>query len=74
MSRVDRIRARLRGERGFTLTELLVVVAVGSIVMLATVNLIDASVRGSDEVLDRVDGLQKGTRTRRRSSRAPTAR
>lgn len=60
MSRVRDIRSRLRQERGFTLTELLVVVAVGGIVMLAAVNLIDASVRASDEVLDRVDGLQKG--------------
>ena len=49
-----------RDERGFTLTELLVVISVGGIVMLAAVNLIDASVRASDEVLDRVDGLGKG--------------
>lgn len=60
MTMIRRLRNRLRSQRGFTLTELLVVVGVGGIVMLAAVNLIDASVRASDEVLDRVDGLQKG--------------
>ena len=60
MSRLRDIRKRLRSERGFTLTELLTVIAVSSIVLVAAVNLIDASVRASDEVLDRVDGLQKG--------------
>lgn len=49
-----------RDERGFTLPELLMSVLIGTIVMLAAVNLIDASVRASDEVLDRVDGLGKG--------------
>jgi prepilin-type N-terminal cleavage/methylation domain-containing protein len=56
----SRLRRRLRSERGFTLTELLLAVSIGTIVMLAAVNLIDASVRASDEVLNRVDGLQKG--------------
>ena len=60
MTLIDRIRARLRSERGFTLTELLMAVLVSTIVMLAAVNLIDASVRASDEVLDRVDALGKG--------------
>ena len=60
MSPLPRIRRRLRSERGFTLTELLMAVLIGGIVMLAAVNLIDASVRASDDVLDRVDGLQKG--------------
>jgi prepilin-type N-terminal cleavage/methylation domain-containing protein len=57
---ISRLRRRLRSERGFTLTELLLAVSIGTIVMLAAVNLIDASVRASDEVLNRVDGLQKG--------------
>jgi prepilin-type N-terminal cleavage/methylation domain-containing protein len=57
---IPRLRSRLRSERGFTLTELLLAVSIGTIVMLAAVNLIDASVRASDEVLNRVDGLQKG--------------
>jgi prepilin-type N-terminal cleavage/methylation domain-containing protein len=60
VSTLDRIRSRLGSERGFTLTELLLAVSIGMIVMLAAVNLIDASVRASDEVLDRVDGQQKG--------------
>lgn len=60
MSLIPRLRRRLRSERGFTLTELLLAASIGTIVMLAAVNLIDASVRASDEVLDRVDGLQKG--------------
>jgi len=60
MKPLHRIRIRLRDERGFTLTELLMSVAIGMIVMLAAVNLIDASVRASDDVLDRVDGLGKG--------------
>lgn len=60
MRPLRRIRGRLRDERGFTLPELLMSVMIGTVVMLAAVNLIDASVRASDEVLDRVDGLGKG--------------
>ena len=58
------IRARLRqvrrDERGFTLTELLTAVAIGMVVIIAATNLIDASVRASGDVLDRVEALQKG--------------
>jgi prepilin-type N-terminal cleavage/methylation domain-containing protein len=54
------IRMRLRGQRGFTLIELLLAVTIGMIVVLAAVNLLDASVRGSDRVINRVEGFQKG--------------
>lgn len=60
MSAFDRIRSRLRSERGFSLIELLTAISIGTIVVFAAVNLIDASVRASNEVVNRMDGLQKG--------------
>ena len=60
MSLPARIRSRLRAERGFTLIELLVAISIGAIVVTAAINLMEASVRASNEVVDRFDGLQKG--------------
>ena len=60
MSALHRIRSRLRSERGFTLIELLTAISIGMIVVFAAVNLIDASVRASNETVNRMDGLQKG--------------
>ena len=60
MSPVARIRRRLRAERGFTLIELLVAISIGAIVVTAAINLMEASVRASNEVVNRFDGLQKG--------------
>jgi hypothetical protein len=54
------MRARLGGEGGFSLVELLVTASVGMVIVLATGNLLDASGRASAEVQDRVDGLQRG--------------
>jgi prepilin-type N-terminal cleavage/methylation domain-containing protein len=54
------MRSRLRAERGFTLIELLVAVAIGGIVVTAAINLMESSVRASNESVNRMDGLQKG--------------
>jgi prepilin-type N-terminal cleavage/methylation domain-containing protein len=57
---IDRLRARLRCERGFTLIEMLVASLVGVIVLLSLLNLLDASETASSRVTARVDGTQRG--------------
>jgi prepilin-type N-terminal cleavage/methylation domain-containing protein len=52
--------SRLRSEDGFSLTELLVAITVGSIVLLASMALLDSSQGASTRVQDRVDATQKG--------------
>jgi len=54
------LAARLRSEDGFTLTELLVAVLISTIVLLASMALLDASQGASVRVQDRVDATQKG--------------
>lgn len=53
-------RTRLASESGFSLVELLVTVALGMIVLLATGSLLEASGRASGGVQDRVDAVQRG--------------
>jgi prepilin-type N-terminal cleavage/methylation domain-containing protein len=60
VSPLARIRTRLRAERGFTLIELLVAIALGGIVVTAAINVMEASVRASNDSVNRMDGLQKG--------------
>jgi prepilin-type N-terminal cleavage/methylation domain-containing protein len=61
MSRlVDRIRARLRCERGFTLIEMLVASLVGMVVLFALLNLLDSAQNASSRTVARVDGTQRG--------------
>jgi prepilin-type N-terminal cleavage/methylation domain-containing protein len=60
MSRLARIRRRLRAERGFTLVEVLTAISLSSVVLVAAVNLMDSSVSASKDVVNRMDGLQKG--------------
>ncbi|MDQ3870661.1 MAG: hypothetical protein M3301_03470 [Chloroflexota bacterium] len=60
MAPTRRMRQRLAVEEGFTLIELLVSVSIGIVVVLATFNLLDASGRASNEVQNRVDGVQRG--------------
>jgi prepilin-type N-terminal cleavage/methylation domain-containing protein len=60
VSALARIRRRLRAERGFTLVELLTAISLGSIVLVAAINLMDSSVSASKDVVNRMDGLQKG--------------
>jgi prepilin-type N-terminal cleavage/methylation domain-containing protein len=60
MSPIQRLRARLRDQRGFTLVELLVATSVGIVIVLAMFNLVDSSTRASANVEDRVDAVQRG--------------
>jgi prepilin-type N-terminal cleavage/methylation domain-containing protein len=61
MSRlVTRIRARLSCQRGFTLIEMVVACAVGMVVLLALLNLLDSAQTASSRTIARVDGTQRG--------------
>ena len=53
-------RPRLADERGFTLPELLVAMAIGMIVLLAAFMVLDRSFTASGQVADRSDALQRG--------------
>jgi prepilin-type N-terminal cleavage/methylation domain-containing protein len=55
-----RARARLREERGFALTEMLVASLIGTILLLVVFDLVDASQEASSRVEARVDGTQRG--------------
>jgi prepilin-type N-terminal cleavage/methylation domain-containing protein len=51
---------RVSSERGFTLTELVVAMALGMIVLLAAFNVMDRSFINNKSVTDREDALQRG--------------
>jgi Tfp pilus assembly protein PilW len=53
-------RPGLSSERGFSLMELVVAMALGMIVLLAAFTVIDRSFIGNKAVTDREDGLQRG--------------
>jgi type II secretory pathway pseudopilin PulG len=59
MKLLRRARNRLRDERGFTLMELIVATALGMVIVLATVALIDSAQTSSARVTARVDGTQR---------------
>jgi prepilin-type N-terminal cleavage/methylation domain-containing protein len=50
----------VRGERGFTLVELLVTITIGTVVMLATFNMLDSSVALTGKTQSRVDATTRG--------------
>jgi prepilin-type N-terminal cleavage/methylation domain-containing protein len=52
--------SRLRRQRGFTLIELLIAMSVGSVVMLATFNMLDGSVVLTGKTQKRVDATERG--------------
>jgi type II secretory pathway pseudopilin PulG len=56
-------RLRLRDERGFSLTELLVAMLVGMVVLLAAFMVLDRSFSASGQIADRTDALQRGRLT-----------
>jgi Prokaryotic N-terminal methylation motif len=58
--RLRSMLARLRGERGFTLVEMLVSGFVGTIILLVLLNLVDASQSATARVEGRVDSTQRG--------------
>jgi prepilin-type N-terminal cleavage/methylation domain-containing protein len=51
---------RLRDESGFTLVELVVALAIGSVVLMATFMLVDAAAPLAKKTQDRVDAFQRG--------------
>jgi prepilin-type N-terminal cleavage/methylation domain-containing protein len=55
-----RLRSRLRDERGFSLTEVLVATLIGSIVFVVVLDLVDASQGATSRVEGRVDSTQRG--------------
>jgi prepilin-type N-terminal cleavage/methylation domain-containing protein len=57
---VNRVRARMRCERGFTLIEMLVAASIGVVVLLVLLNLVDATQKATGRVTNRVDGTQRG--------------
>jgi prepilin-type N-terminal cleavage/methylation domain-containing protein len=59
-------RLHLNDERGFTLTELLVAMTVGTVLLLAAFMLLDRSFTASGEIADRTDSLQRGRLTMER--------
>jgi len=54
------VRDRLRSEDGFTLTELLTAILISTVVLLASLTLLDRSQGATTRVQDRVDANQKG--------------
>jgi len=54
------LRARLGGERGFTLIEMLVALLIGSIVFGAAMSIFEAGQRSSTRVQDRAESVQRG--------------
>jgi type II secretory pathway pseudopilin PulG len=60
MRAVQRLRARLRSERGFTVIEMVVAASIGVLVLLVLLNLLDATQKATSRVTTRVDGTQRG--------------
>jgi prepilin-type N-terminal cleavage/methylation domain-containing protein len=54
------IRRLTNDERGFTLIEMMVTLAVGSVLLLAIFGALDYSVKANGKVQDRVDSAQRG--------------
>ncbi len=53
-------RPRISDERGFSLTELLVALVIGMIVLLASFMLLDRTISASGQIADRSEALQRG--------------
>ena len=60
MTPLQRIRRRLAEERGFTLIEMLVTVAIGTIVLLGAYTLADAVGRAQTRISDRSESIARG--------------
>jgi prepilin-type N-terminal cleavage/methylation domain-containing protein len=55
-----RQRPRISDESGFSLTELLVALVIGMIVLLASFMLLDRTISASGQIADRTEALQRG--------------
>lgn len=60
MRLVAALRSRLASERGFTLIELVVSVAIGMVIVLAIAALMDSAEGQTTRITSRVDGTQRG--------------
>jgi prepilin-type N-terminal cleavage/methylation domain-containing protein len=54
------IAGRLRDQRGFTLTELLVAISIGMVVLMAALMVFDRTISASGQIADRSEALQRG--------------
>jgi prepilin-type N-terminal cleavage/methylation domain-containing protein len=57
---VSPVTERLRDERGFTLTELLVAMTIGMVVLMAAFMVLDRTISASGQIADRSEALQRG--------------
>jgi prepilin-type N-terminal cleavage/methylation domain-containing protein len=55
-----RLRNRLHDERGFSLTELLVAVTIGMVILMAAFMVLDRTISSSAQIADRTEALQRG--------------
>jgi prepilin-type N-terminal cleavage/methylation domain-containing protein len=55
-----RIAARLSDQRGFSLTELLMAITIGMIVLMAAWMVLDRTISASGQIADRSEALQRG--------------
>jgi Tfp pilus assembly protein PilW len=60
MRRLHRVRARLAGEAGFTLVELLTAMVIGMVVVFGAFTLMERSFVATNDVADRADAAQRG--------------
>jgi Tfp pilus assembly protein PilW len=60
LSGLERLRARLAGEAGFTLVELLTAMVIGMVVVFAAFTLMERSFAATNDIADRVDAAQRG--------------
>ena len=60
MSLLARIRARLSGEAGFTLPELLAAMVIGGVILTAAATIMQRSFFASNQIADRVESVQRG--------------
>jgi prepilin-type N-terminal cleavage/methylation domain-containing protein len=54
------VTERLHDERGFTLTELLVAVTIGMVILMAAFMVLDRTISASGQIADRTEALQRG--------------
>jgi prepilin-type N-terminal cleavage/methylation domain-containing protein len=60
MTRLQRLRARVAGQAGFTLVELLVGMTIGMVVVFAAFTLMERSFVAANDIADRADAAQRG--------------
>jgi Tfp pilus assembly protein PilW len=60
MTALHRLRARLAGEDGFTLVELLTAMVIGMVVVFGAFTLMERSFVATNDVADRADAAQRG--------------